>query len=154
MYKGGRGKRAPYKCTTVRVPIPIKEQVFTIIMRYQSYLQSPDADPDSPPDFLTIDNLTSYNVIGDGDKLVTGITQVEQGVTGVSPHVQVEEEISQRELTRRLGVISRTARKWVNKPFPKLKKICLERGVDLIDVKEQWRDGRGVTRRFVVMKGV
>lgn len=35
-YKGGRGKKAPYDSTHVRVPLPVKDEVDAIIERFRN----------------------------------------------------------------------------------------------------------------------
>jgi len=43
--KGGRGKRAPYETTVVRVPNPVLEQVEEICDAYRNSQELPDSKP-------------------------------------------------------------------------------------------------------------
>lgn len=49
---GGRGKKAPYETTMVRVPVPIKSEVDEFIAKRRNQLLSEDAD-DSADDSST-----------------------------------------------------------------------------------------------------
>jgi len=35
---GGRGKKAPYETTTVRVPIPLAEEIYELINQYREFV--------------------------------------------------------------------------------------------------------------------
>lgn len=52
IWKGGRGVRAPYKSTHVRVPTPIKHEVEALIQAYKDGCIQPNAD------FLTVEEAT------------------------------------------------------------------------------------------------
>jgi hypothetical protein len=43
--KGGRGKKAPYETTVVRVPDPVLEQVEAICDAYRNSQELPDSKP-------------------------------------------------------------------------------------------------------------
>lgn len=50
--KGGRGKKAPYETSQVRVPNPLKEQISELVNQYQCYVEA-GGNPDNPPFFIT-----------------------------------------------------------------------------------------------------
>ena len=39
VWKGGRGVKAPYETTNVRIPVPVKEQVESLANRYRETLE-------------------------------------------------------------------------------------------------------------------
>ena len=55
--KGGRGKKAPYETSQVRVPNPLKEQIAELVDKYQSYVEE-GGEPDNPPSFIGIEDTS------------------------------------------------------------------------------------------------
>jgi len=52
VWKGGRGVKAPYESTHVRVPMPIKHEVEALIQSYKDGCVQPKVD------FLSLDEAT------------------------------------------------------------------------------------------------
>lgn len=49
---GGRGKNAPYKTKSARIPVPLDSQIAEIKKRYLQYLEQ-GGDVNNPPYYLT-----------------------------------------------------------------------------------------------------
>lgn len=140
MRKGGRGKRAPYVCITVRVPVPVREQVFELLSRYHQYLQSPDADATNPPNFIAT------------DKPMTGIVDepIHNAVTVKTHTTQEIEEVTVPQLAIKLNETVRNTRKITNKPLDKFKADCLKAGIELLEIKILGRNKRGENKSFLI----
>lgn len=59
--RGGRGHPGRYKTDVVRVPIPIRPQLDTLIQRYEHWLDTiPDANPLTPPNLLELNSSSLH----------------------------------------------------------------------------------------------
>ncbi len=76
--KGGRGKKAPYSTTHMRVPVPLKKDVENLIIAYNQHLES-GGDVNKTPfdDGLILNRLPDlYKILGD---LKSGINSKKTG---------------------------------------------------------------------------
>lgn len=74
--KGGRGKKAPYETSQVRVPNPLKQQIAELVDNYQSYVEA-GGDPDNPPYFITNQDTKKDALL---EKIITNIQLIERQV--------------------------------------------------------------------------
>ena len=52
---GGRGNKAPYKTTIIRIPEPLLETVESLSTSYREYVLNPQSYPKHPPQFSSVD---------------------------------------------------------------------------------------------------